>query len=68
MARDTLMSARALEIYCRIEAVEGKISFGRREDRSHRTLLFYIRTFCLSQILFGENMSFAFILGGKTLM
>ena len=33
--------------------------------------LFYIRTFCLSQILFERNMSFALILlflGGKTLM
>ena len=56
MASDTL-SARALKIYCRIEAVEGKIGFGRIEDRSHRTLCFiFVHFVFVADLVWGKHV------------
>ena len=64
MANDALRSERALEISYSIEAVENKSGLYQNKGWAplFEEALFYIRTFCLSQILFEKNMSFALIL------
>lgn len=54
--------ARVSDIFYRIETLVRNIRFHRRGKKNP---LIYIRTFCLSQISLGKNMSFALILGGK---